>query len=125
MQNRIKYLFFLVVFFGMLSACNRNSSEEKIATPRIMKGLYIFGPEFKTFTICKDGREFWVLDSVKSLELAYSNLNFEKPYEPVYVELEGMVRESAGDVPNDYDSTFVVTKLIKISKTIPDGPCSR
>lgn len=90
-----------------------------------MQGLYVFGPEFKTFTNCKDGREFWVVDSVKTLELSYSNLNFEKPYEPVYVELEGFVRESDSEAPNDYDSTIVVTKVVTITKKIPDGPCSR
>ena len=125
MRNRIKYLLLFTVACTVIAACNGKSSEENKEARRIMKGLYVFGPEFKTFTVCKDGREFWVLDSIKTLELSYSNLNFEKPYEPVYVELEGIVRGSTHDTPDDYDSTIVVTKLIAISKTIPDGPCSR
>ncbi|MGA9650170.1 hypothetical protein, partial [Pedobacter sp.] len=93
---------------------------------KTVKGLYSFGPEMKSFTLCEDGREYWVVDSVKNLELSYSNLNFEKPYEPVYVELQGYFAKSdTATVAADFDSTLVVTKVIKISKEIPDGPCSQ
>ena len=75
---------------------------------------------------CEDGREYWVKDSVKNLELSYSNLGFEKPYEPVYVELEGYFAKSdTATVSPDFDSTLVVMKVLKISKEIPDGPCSQ
>lgn len=106
-------------------ACNSDNKAEGIKSVTV-KGLYSFGPEMKSFTLCDDGREFWVTDSVKELELAYSNLGFEKPYEPVYVELEGhYVKSDSAIISADYDSTLVVTKVLKISKEIPEGPCSQ
>ncbi|WP_316830582.1 hypothetical protein [Pedobacter aquatilis] len=116
-----------VVLSGMaLTACNREDKPESASDIKTVKGLYSFGPEMKSFTLCEDGREYWVTDSVKNLELSYSNLNFEKPYEPVYVELKGYFTKSdTATVAADFDSTFVVTKVVKISKEIPDGPCSQ
>ena len=124
-------LFKQATVFAILSgmafaACNRSEKKETASNIKTVKGLYSFGPEMKSFTFCEDGREYWVTDSVKNLELSYSNLNFEKPYEPVYVELQGYFTKSdTATVASDFDSTLVVTKVIKISKEIPDGPCAQ
>jgi len=124
-------LFKQATVFAILSgivfaACNRQEKPEEQSNLKIIKGLYSFGPEMKSFTLCEDGREYWVTDSVKNLELSYSNLNFEKPYEPVYVELQGYFTKSdTATVAADFDSTLVVTKVIKISREIPDGPCAQ
>lgn len=117
----------VVVLSVVAAACNRTEKEKgEKSKLKIVKGLYSFGPEMKSFTRCEDDREYWVADSVKSLELSYSNLGFEKPYEPVYVELEGYIAKSdTASVSADFDSTLVVTKVIKIGKEIPDGPCSQ
>lgn len=122
-----KQVFVFVVLLSVaITACNRKeNAEEGNSNVKTVKGLYSFGPEMKSFTMCDDGREYWVADSVKNLELSYSNLNFEKPYEPVYVELEGYFAKSDTTVSSDFDSTLVVTKVLKISKEIPDGPCSQ
>ena len=122
-----KLLFIVTIFSIILLACN---SADK-STPNknefvIAKGLYSFGPEVKSFTDCEDGRDFWVADSAKTLELAYNDLGFEKPYTPVYVEVEcRIVKSDTNTVTGNYDSTMVVTKLLKISKQIPEGPCSQ
>ncbi|RNL49731.1 hypothetical protein [Pedobacter jejuensis] len=117
---------FVMLFGVAITACNREEKTEAASNIKTVKGLYSFGPEMKSFTLCEDGREYWVADSVKNLELSYSNLNFEKPYEPVYVELEGYFSKSdTATVAADFDSTLVVTKVIKISKEIPDGPCAQ
>lgn len=118
---------FVVLLSMTVTACirGRNAEGEK-SNIKTVKGLYSFGPEMKAFTLCEDGREYWVADSVKNLELSYSKLNFEKPYEPVYVELQGYFAKSdTAIVSADFDSTLVVTKVIKISKEIPDGPCAQ
>lgn len=114
------------VLFLAVSACNRTPSDKKNSDIKIIKGLYSYGPEIKSFTDCEEGNEYWVADSAKTLELAYSNLNFEKPYEPVYIEVEGkVVKSDSLTVSADFDSTLVVTKLIKLTREIPDGPCSQ
>jgi len=117
---------FLLVLSVIFVACNRNPADDKKNDTRIIKGLYSYGPEIKSFTDCEEGREYWVADSAKTLELGYSKFNFEKPYEPVYIEAEGHVIKSDSLVVSaDFDSTLVITKLIKITREIPEGPCNQ
>lgn len=123
-----KTLLLLCAACLFLMACGGNKSTEADQSKvTVMKGLYSYGPEVKSFTDCsEEGREFWVIDSAKTLELAYSELGFEKPYTPVYIEAEcKLVKSDTSVVTGSYDSTMVVTKLIKISKQIPDGPCNQ
>jgi copper homeostasis protein (lipoprotein) len=116
-------LAFALILVG--SACNRTSVEDNKNVSKTLAGLYSFGPEIKSFTDCEEGKEYWVADSAKTLELAYSNFNFEKPYEPVYIEVEcHMIKSDSLMVSADFDSTMVVTKVLKITKEIPDGPCN-
>lgn len=125
-MNTYKKLF--IAFFAtitLLYACTNEKKVDENSTPTIVKGLYSFGPEIKSFTDCIESKEYWVADSAKTLELAYSNLGFEKPYTPVYIEAECHFVKSDTSINADYDSTMVVTKLIKISKEIPEGPCSQ
>lgn len=121
-----KIMLLSIVVSLAVTACNRDTEVNKNSDVRIIKGLYSYGPEIKSFTDCEEGREYWVADSAKTLELAYSNLNFEKPYLPVYIEVEGrIVKSDSLTVSADFDSTLVVTKLIKLTKEIPDGPCNQ
>jgi len=123
--NKNSVVLLVLLLAGVVMACNRKDAEETAGTSRVIKGLYSYGPEIKSFTDCEEGREYWVTDSAKTLELAYSNFNFEKPYEPVYVEVEcHLIKSDSLIVSADFDSTMVVTKVLKITKEIPDGPCN-
>jgi copper homeostasis protein (lipoprotein) len=116
----IKFLMFCVII-STVCACSSGGDKAK---PVVYKGVYSFGPEVKSFKDCDNGREFWVTDSSKMLELQYSQLNFEKPYVPVYVEIEGVKIHSGKEgLGSEYDSTLVVKKLIKITKEIPQDMC--
>jgi len=115
-------LFILSVIF---TSCTRTPAGDKKSETKIIKGLYSYGPEIKSFTDCEEGREYWVADSAKTLELGYSKFNFEKPYEPVYIEAEcHVIKSDSLVVSAEFDSTLVITKLLKITKAIPDGPCN-
>ncbi len=117
----IKYLACIVVI-GVCSCNNKSGKNNQFV---VYKGVYSFGPEVKSFKDCDSGREFWVTDSSKQLELKYSQLNFEKPYEPVYVEVEGTkIHSDKEGLGAEYDSTLVVRKLIKITKEIPQDMCN-
>lgn len=123
-KNKLNVVAFLAIC--LLWACkgNGNNVGDK-GKPLVLKGLYSYGPEVKSFTDCDEGREYWVADSAKTLELQYSELGFEKPYTPVYIEAEcHLVKSDTNTVTGGYDSTMVVTKLLKLSKEIPDGPCN-
>ncbi|TKC05108.1 hypothetical protein [Pedobacter frigoris] len=125
MNLHTKYIVLFLALAAVVTACNQKSEQELKNTTRVIKGLYSYGPEIKSFTDCEEGREYWVADSAKTLELAYSNFNFEKPYEPVYIEVEcHLIKSDSLIVSADFDSTMVVTKLLKITKEIPDGPCN-
>ncbi|WP_428328358.1 hypothetical protein [Mucilaginibacter sp.] len=121
MQLRlIKYLMCVLVI--AVCSCSNKDQETKYV---VYKGVYSFGPEEKLFKDCNTGREFWATDSSKQLELKYSQLNFEKPYEPVYVEVEGVKIHSGKEgLGSEYDSTLVVKKVIKITKEIPQDMCN-
>jgi copper homeostasis protein (lipoprotein) len=128
MHTYKKLTLLLVISIFILLACNNNGEPDKVKNKSIIsKGLYSYGPESKSFINCEDGSEYWVADSAKTLELAYNNLGFEKPYTPVYIEVEcKLVKSDTSLTPaGNYDSTMVVTKLIKISKEIPPGPCNQ
>ncbi|MCX2452767.1 hypothetical protein OQX61_15930 [Pedobacter sp. PLR] len=125
MNISIKSLPLLMLCSVVILACNNTPASVEKNNIRVIKGLYSYGPEIKSFTDCEEGNEYWVADSAKTLELAYSNFNFEKPYEPVYIEVEcHMIKSDSLIIAADFDSTMVVTKLLKISKEIPDGPCN-
>lgn len=112
----------LLLFAATIAGCNH--SEKKGSKAVIYRGLYSFGPEVKSFKDCESGQEYWAADSSAKLELSYSQLHFEKPYEPVYVEIEGNKIKSGQDsLGTDFDSIIVVKKLIKITKEIPPDMC--
>ncbi|MDF2434199.1 MAG: hypothetical protein JWP44_3830 [Mucilaginibacter sp.] len=118
--KQIKYL----LFVAMVGVYSCKSDSGKGNKHIVYKGIYSFGPEIKSFKDCDNGGEFWVTDSAKELELKYSQLNFEKPYLPVYVEVEGVKIPSGKEgLGAEYDSTLVVNKLIKITKEIPQDMC--
>jgi copper homeostasis protein (lipoprotein) len=123
MNNFLKTIASILFLALAIVACKGKKEVTEVKNINL-KGLYSYGPEIKSFTDCEEGREYWVTDSAKQLELAYNNLDFEKPYIPVYVEIEGhFIKSDTSTITGDFDSTLVVTKLIKISKNIPVGLC--
>lgn len=119
----MKRIVFIGGFLGIIVVCSctrRNQGDTKV-----YKGLYSFGLEVKSFKECSTGREYWVKDSSGKLELQYANMNFEKPYEPVYVEVEALKRPSGEEgIGAEFDSTMVVTKVQKITREIPEDMCN-
>lgn len=122
MQLRLITYILSFAFLLLAAACNRGSNGDKSA---VFKGVYSFGPDAKSFKDCDNGREYWVTDQSNKLELQYSQMNVEKPYVPVYVEIEGdKVKSGKEGMGSEYDSTIIVKKLIKITKEIPQDMCN-
>jgi copper homeostasis protein (lipoprotein) len=125
MKHTKKITLLSIVLALAVIACNRTPVEDENSDIRVIKGLYSYGPEIRSFTDCDEGREYWVVDSAKTLELAYNDLEFEKPYLPVYIEVEGrIIKSDSTTVTANFDSTLVVTKVLKVTREIPDGPCN-
>jgi copper homeostasis protein (lipoprotein) len=122
MQHKLTRYFLILIAIGAYS-CKNNKGNGAPAV--VFKGVYSFGAGEQSFTECSTGREYWVADSCKQLELQYTQLKFEKPYEPVYIEVEGIKVHSGRDgMGAEYDSTLVVNKLVKITKEIPRDMCN-
>ena len=118
----IKFLPLLIAVI-LLYACNNHRNKSVPAVT--YRGLYSFGPEVKSFKDCDNSHEYWVIDSSARLELQYSQMNFEKPYEPVYVEIQGKkIKSGADGIGSEYDSTLIVKKVLKITKEIPQDMCN-
>jgi copper homeostasis protein (lipoprotein) len=120
---RLKQLgYLLAIFIISISACKQKPKEDKdkVSHANVYKGMYSFGPEDKSFKDCNGTTPFWVVDSSNKLELQYTQLGFEKPYVPVYIEVTGeKVPSVKGDASAAFDSTLVVYKVIKITKDFP------
>jgi len=125
MKLQLLYLFAALLFISIYSCKNKSPKINlTLSFNTTYKGLYSFSAEERSFKECKTGREFWAADSSAQLELQYSQLN-NKRDEPVYVEVEGKkVKTVADGMGSGYDSTLVVTKLIKITKDIPKNGCN-
>ncbi|PTQ99821.1 NlpE-like protein [Mucilaginibacter yixingensis] len=126
MNNTLTKILLLLAAVAIIAGCGEGKKKEQKKQPVIYRGLYSFGPEAKTFKDYISGHEYWVIDSSAKLELSYSQLNFEKPYTPVYVEIEGSKIKSGKDAQDaGIDSTIIVKKLVKITKEIPPGVASK
>ena len=122
MRRRFTRYLIVLIAIGVYSCKNNNGHNNAGVT---FKGVYSFGAGEQSFTECSTGHEYWVADSCKQLELQYSQLKFEKPYEPVYIEVVGVkVRSGKDGLGAEYDSTLVVNKLLKITKEIPRDMCN-
>jgi copper homeostasis protein (lipoprotein) len=114
------HIFLALLISVSLFSCKSKPDKNYTVSPLVIKGIYSCAPGAKTFQACSKQTEFWVADSSAQLELKYSQLvSFEKPGEPVYIEVEGEKIKSATVGNAAYDSTLVVKKLIKITKDIP------
>jgi len=120
MKNTLTRISLLLAAVAIIAGCGEGKKKEQKKESVIYSGLYSFGPEAKTFKDAKSEHEYWVIDSSAKLELSYSQLNFEKPYTPVYVEIEGSKIKSGKDLQDaDFDSTIVVKKLVKMLRIAP------
>jgi copper homeostasis protein (lipoprotein) len=116
-------LLIATILLALCAGCG--NSDKKGAANVVYKGVYKSGPQEKLFNDCETGNEFWATDKA-GLEQQYSQLNFQKPYEPVYIEVEGdKIKATKADALDaQYDSIIVVKKVLKITKVIPQDMCN-
>ena len=132
MKNKAFYILAALALLGACKGKSDNQTEQSKtdttastkSSAVVYQGLYSNSPDSKSFKECGHEHEYWVADSSAQLELQYSQLNL-KPEEAVYVQVEGRKIKTAKDgVGGGYDSTLVVTKLVKITKDIPKNICN-
>jgi uncharacterized membrane protein len=86
--------------------------------PVILKGLYTFGHEVRSFRDCGGSQTvYWVNDSLASLRERYEKTNRfpSYPYESVYAEVKGyLAGKSNLGYASEYENVLVVTEIIKV-----------
>jgi copper homeostasis protein (lipoprotein) len=117
----------IYIFLGILflqTSCTESSKVKEESNLIQLRGLYSFGPELKEFLDCETQLNYYVVDSA-DIEMRYANFKFEKPYEPVYVEIEAYKIAALDEgVESNYDSILVVKNVINISQEIPPNVCN-
>ena len=125
MKNKAILFLALMAIIGVFACKDKSAKNGSKGHGQVVyKGLYSFSPDVKSFKECGHEHEFWVVDSSAQLELQYSQLNVE-PEEPVYVQVQGKkIKTQKDGIGGGFDTTLVVTKLIKITKDIPKDGCN-
>ena len=84
-----------------------------------MRGLFVFGHEVRSLQLCGNEQIYWVQAPVaqrQQLKQQYYRIA-RRPYEAVYVELEGDFSEwLASGFAADYDGTIVVREVRLVSR---------
>jgi len=84
-----------------------------------MRGLLVLGHEARSLQLCADARVFWLQAPAplrQQLETEYRRFA-KRPYEAVYVELEGAFSEhTASGFAADYDGTILVREVRSVSR---------
>ncbi|RZK03910.1 MAG: hypothetical protein EOO43_22920 [Flavobacterium sp.] len=100
--------------------------KQRVACSDIFHGLFKLADTNNYSIYLLGAHENVVKKAAKNLELQYTDLGFEKPYTPVYIEVEAhLVKSDTTTITGGYDSTMVVTKVLKVLKDIPEGPCNQ
>jgi membrane-bound inhibitor of C-type lysozyme len=83
-----------------------------------MRGLLVFGHEVRSFQLCGDSKVFWISapgSLHRWLQTEYRGLA-NRPYEPLYAEIEGEFSEHpVSEFSTDYDGTIVVSEVRSVS----------
>ncbi|PID63123.1 MAG: hypothetical protein CSB44_02675 [Gammaproteobacteria bacterium] len=111
----------------LLLSCAAHEPEDEQGSDRL-KGLYTYGHEVSSFQPCNSSAGYWaVLPEAEASRLNAMSLEkaerVGQPYQPVYVELTGALSSSANEdgFAADYDAILEVSKVQKVSSTIPES----
>jgi len=91
---------------------------------KTLKGRLTLGHEANSFQPCESDQVFWVYDKTGKLKELYNELTAdEKPYTPIYAEIEFIDKGKASEgFPAEYESVYEAVKIIRLTK-ISDSSC--
>ncbi len=96
---------------------------DALAEERLFKGHYIWDAEVHSFKSCGSEMEYWVYsDNESKKAIEFHQRNTTQPYQSVYLEFNGKLLDKATDgFAESYDGLIVMTKLLKLQKSIPSS----
>ena len=92
--------------------------------PKTLRGKLTLGHEVSSFKPCGSDKTFWVSDKTGKLKKSYDKLTVgEKPYTPIYVEIEFIDKGKASEgFPAEYESVYEAVKIFRTTK-LSDHSC--
>jgi uncharacterized protein (DUF2147 family) len=85
-------------------------------------GVYVWGHEVESFKPCGQKLHYWasVPESLQSGLREIHRANTTRPYQGIYVSLQGHVSNQKADgFAESYDGIFEVTAVLDMSKEVP------
>ena len=107
----------LLITILILSGCSSIREKED---PAVYKGYYIGGHEARVYRLDTTEDWMWVVDNTSEVESTYQSFNL-KPYEEVYLEIEGVIRDNdtpSGEFSGNYDKLIEIHRIIKITPLV-------
>ena len=129
----------LLFSFVVLAACSSEDADEPgdgdsvgtetpaLETPvGVFQGLYSWGHDLNEFRPCDSASAFWITGPrrlVERLKMKYSQVAV-RPYDVVYVELEGRILQGPGDdePASEYPGRFQLTEILLVRERM-EGEC--
>lgn len=87
-----------------------------------LRGRYTWGHEVNTLQLCGSDQVYWVrCDRPLAARLrAYVEEHTERPYTPIYFEVDGHVLDEQPDgFAADYDGIFYLKAVLRMSADVP------
>lgn len=105
----------------LLNEADETMKNRKVKT---LKGRLTLGHEANSFLPCESDQVFWVSDKTGKLKELYNELTAgEKPYTPIYAEIEFIDKGKVSEgFPAEYESVYEAVKIIRLTK-ISDNSC--
>lgn len=102
----------------------QNEKDQTTTEVKTDKGKLVLGHEARSFQPCGSEKVFWISDKTANLKQLYDELTLgEKPYTPIYAEIEYMDKGNASEgFPAEYESVYEVIKILKTEK-VSDSNC--
>jgi len=101
-----------------------NVSGKNLKKIMTFRGLFVFGHEVRSFTLCGSKKELWVIDRTNGKIIAAHKRMTHEPYQPIFAEIRGFVADSQQDgFGADYDGTIVVNELVHASSIQDSWGC--
>jgi len=101
-----------------------NDTGKSLKNIETYRGLFIWGHEVRSFSLCGSSEELWVIDKTNGDAKAIHTILTNKPYQPIFVEIKGI----RGNAPKDgfgadYSGAIVFEELIHASKVEESWAC--
>ncbi len=101
-----------------------NDSEKSLDNLNTFRGSFVFGHEVRSFTLCGSSEELWVFDETNGDARAIHEAMTNAPYQPIFMEIRGMLTDAPSDgFGAEYSGGIVFKEVIHASQIEESWGC--